>query len=118
MIARKTKDRQAEASCLLVCGQMYAYQLRWSPAFRVVEQSRDMFEELGEVDNREQAEGYLNTLREAAQEHGYFEEQQQRGRFQHGNVARSGYNYGQRQEPERAGGIFQRKAFPWNPSQQ
>merc|ERR1719436_1327568 len=81
LIARKSKDKQAEASCQLLCAQMYAVQGRWSPAFRAVDASRVLFEVLGNDEGRESAENYAGVLRDAAREAGYFEEQERRNRF-------------------------------------
>merc|ERR1719413_348001 len=81
MIARKTCDRNAEASLLLVSAQMFAMQYRWPPAFRAVEESRRIFEELGEEDSRQQADEYLAVLRNAARDSGYYQEQEQRSRL-------------------------------------
>merc|ERR1719158_114555 len=82
LLARKAKDKPAEASCQLLCGQMYAVQSRWAPAFRAVETSRVLFEEMGNDEGREAAENYHHVLREAAQEAGYYEERDRRNRFQ------------------------------------
>merc|ERR1712045_328250 len=101
---------------------------RWSPAFRAVESSKQIFEELGNDEHRDQAADYLETLRQAAQESGYFEEQdrlrsrnpfQRQQQQQQMPQQQARDRYGPSKAGDNAGGaLFNRKAFPWRGEQQ
>jgi len=140
-LARKAKDKLAEANAQLLCTAMYAEQDRLTPAMRAATAAKELFQELGHDEGLQNAEWYLEWFTQVAEERAAQQRaQQQRGRGYpndwgvrafgeaasfdaSGRPVREGRQAAQREARGVMGGsggsgqIYNRKAFPWTAQQ-
>eukprot|EP00930_Biecheleria_cincta_P026749 TRINITY_DN18811_c0_g2_i1.p1 TRINITY_DN18811_c0_g2~~TRINITY_DN18811_c0_g2_i1.p1 ORF type:complete len:1386 (+),score=330.47 TRINITY_DN18811_c0_g2_i1:236-4159(+) len=119
-LAKKARDKVAEANANLICSSALANDGQLSQAMRSAEIASSMFKEVGHNDGLRESERFLTVLREAMPQRasGYGARNGATGRFGFGGQPREAVeDSGGGPTRQSNTGIYNRKAFPWTPSQ-